>query len=252
MPNPLSPPTRRGPVLAAVVLALVLVAGCGVKVDDGGLAGGGPVTQGGGTTPTKRLTDAELEKLFPLRADLPTGYTRPERGSTSDDDTGEFDDQCPQMAEATKDLGTRSRKELERAWTNPKNARIEVTLNGRAKVRDDAIIDRYIEAANSCGEMDFSSGGPGSTITLQASREDRWGEQGFRMKIEVTLNDERLPRPVTVRGESISFRRGSVSVTVSVQGGVDEETFETDDPDTATLEKVADGIDAQLKQKLGS
>lgn len=248
--------TRRRTV-PLLLAAAVLVAGCTKAGDTASNGGGGGADAGSGGSGGTSVTVEQLEELLPARADLDPAYRPAE--DDDDDDGAAMDDAleeaCPDAAALSEQLGTDEDEDegqkATRAFEAADGRSFEVTLNAAPKSITDDEFEAMTDALNGCDEITFSEGGFDYTMVLEVETDDELGDQAFRATFLLTAESSALPEPLEIELHALSFRRGSVGVTIMATDGIDEDTFQAIPADVELVEEWGERLDSEVADLQG-
>lgn len=239
------------PALATLAVGAFLLAGCSAGGSDAD-----PTTTAKATTTTKAEvttttadgpSSSDLEDLLPAAADLGAGWkldTSPDDGDNSGDSA--IDDQCPEVAALTQKDDADDK--VKAAFVDASDANITVSLSPSAEVLSDAKLQDTIDAVNKCTNVTITDAAAGTTTTLsfEAQENTDYGDQGIQARAEVTVEADGLPQPIKLQLYALSFRNGTVGVSITGTEGFDEATAAAVPLDTDILLSLAETLDQQV------
>ena len=261
-------------LLIALLGTLGLLAGCGTSGGDdatGTTAANGSSAddktddgsdEGSGSMPTTE----ELEALLPTAEEVGSDYTEqaPDTGddgedsadSTDDEMDQKFEEACPGISELEfLDMGSSDDGEddsVTASFATDDDREVEVTLDPTLDQLNEDNLDTLVDALDGCDDIEVTDEEEGFsfTISLQAERDDTYGDFGLAMTFEATIAFFGMEIPLTFAGQAFSV--DGIGVTVSATSGVieDEEAFEMT-PVPYDADVLAD-LSALMEERVGS
>lgn len=170
----------------------------------------------------------QLADLLPTASDIGDGWTVVPADSDDDEDnalTQAIEEQCPVAAGLGGDDPDEERAEVE--FTNDLFQNLSVSLSTDANELSADELAQAIEDINGCGEITSTdeSNGLVTSLTFQAEEDTDYGDQGIRLQGDVSLTAPELGDPVEFSLYILSFRDGTVGVSVKGADGIDQDTL---------------------------
>lgn len=254
--------------LALAAAAVLLVPACGTGGDDEAddtttttEAAGETTTTGDETTTTEDGTTTtegsgggevsadDLEALLPDESDIGADYVGTD---LEDDEPSESDDEvaaaCPEAAQFMNETGEDDR--VGRQFETEDNREIEVKLDPTPSENfDEDTIDTVIDAVNACDVIELENNGINMEMSLDAQRDDTYGDLGVVMRMTALMDHPDFPAPVTLTFSNRAFVVGSVSVSLSATDGLTGATaaeIELIPGDHQILEDLAERLETDV------
>lgn len=209
-------------------------------------------TTDGGDEPTGGPSEADLEAALPTVDDLGDGWSEaPDDDDDDDSDTDDtLDEQCPEVAALDFDEDDAD-DEVSRSFEDADDSQFDVAFSPAVREFDEDQITEYVDAINSCGEVTVEEDGVTTTIAFEASVDDTYGDVGMRIQGDVLLTGDELPGDITLTIYGLIWRQGSVGVEVTIQDGIDPDTFEAIPADTDLALSIADLVAPRITDLVG-
>jgi hypothetical protein len=244
---------RRSPLLPLLVLAplFALLAACGASGGDQASTDGGTTTAAsgdGGTTSTSTEAEdqgssdapsvAALVDLLPTAEEIGDGYAVSDEDLTDDpEETDEEDgddatdeailEACPgaEVLEELDNSGGDNPDEVSREFSTDSDQSIEVALDPTGDDFTEDNVDKVVDALADCGTIKTKDeDGNEIEMTLEAERDDTYGDYGLKMSMDATFQFMGTPLSITFRGQIFSV--DGVNVSLVATSGLDDATFQ--------------------------
>jgi hypothetical protein len=227
---------RRSPLLPLLILAplVALLAACGVSE-------GVEQPTAGGETPTTVAdgpSAAELAGILPTAEEVGDGYEVSEEDLTDEAEEPDAEDEedptedaileaCPgaKVLEELDDTSGDNPDEVSREFETDDDRTLEVSLDPTGGDFTEENLDTVVEALADCGTIKTKDDeGNDIEMTLEAERDDRYGDYGVAMTMDATF--ELFDEALTIEFRGQIFNVDGVTVSVVATSGLDDATFE--------------------------
>ena len=229
--------SSKGPLIAlmaALVVVVLLVVVGGVIL----------VTQGGDED--VELTEAQLRDALVTEGDVGDGFTLEEASDEPDDDFDRDDldasEECLDLYEDFAEAeGAQPTVEVTATLEGDDGSQVEETLSQGSELGLDAVRD----LADTCPEIGFDDGESTGAIRFEILDDvAEVGDDSVTLSVEVVVDEP----DITVPSIGVLWERDGVHAGVNVTGALDEETFESSDPDEDLLADVVERADERLAE----
>lgn len=246
--------TRRALAGVGLTAALLLAAACGDDAASTTSTTGADAAETTTSTASDdgsgEVSEDELEALLPQASDIGPGYavveTSEEEDGGNEATQAALEEACPEASEFFADEEDEDDK-LEREFSGEQDRSVTVGLDPTPRNLEEDTLDAVIAAINSCTSASLTQDGFDMTLDLAAERDDTYGERGAQLDMQVTMAHPQLPEPLTLDFRMRVFVVDSVSATIEVTSGVDEQTLTPVPGDFDLLDSLAPDLEADLR-----
>lgn len=211
--------------------------------------GPGPTIEA--TPDPKKVTVADLEALLPTASEV--GGTYEVEGDDGDDGDAATEQAvekaCPGIYELFDDTANAA---AEVSMEDADQRGFEVRLSPTPRIDEDTV-DEQIDAINRCDTITLTDeNGSDLSMDLSARRTDDFGDLAVTFSADLSIDNDALRAPLTIRLAQRSFVVGPVSVNVNITDGLDEATLENLPGDVDLLDEYSTEMETRVTDLLAS
>lgn len=264
-------PGRTSRLVIAGFAGALLLAGCGASGGDDiaeatttTTADSTTTTAGDRSDDTTTSTEAgssdgqidreALDALMPEASDIGADYhsnSDVEEGYDEPDDTDNaVADACPGAAKFMDTAVDKTK--AARLFETEDGRNVEVTLDPTPSANfDEGAFDDVIDAINACDTIELAQNGVEMKLDLAAERDDSYGDRGVVMQMHAVMTHASFPAPIELSFRVRSYIIGSVSVSTSVNDGLNEDTLEAVPGDFDFVDQLAADLEPKVADLVG-
>ncbi|HEX7134209.1 MAG TPA: hypothetical protein VF228_16650 [Iamia sp.] len=192
------------------------------------------------------LTETQLQDALVTEADVGDGFTiDPGDGEDEDEDFVRDDldasEECLDLyeqVEAADVVDVEANVQLE----GGDGSQVEQTLEQGSDIG----LDTVREFAETCGEVTLDDGENAGSISFEVVDDIvEVGDESLTLRVVVDFDE---PFDITLPSLGVLWERDGTHASLNVTGPIDEETFETGDPDEDLLRDVVEAADTRLAE----
>ncbi len=195
------------------------------------------------------LTEAQLQDALVTEADVGEGFTVDE--DSDDDESDDFDrdeidasEECVDLYERFAELEEQAGPTVEANVTfeGEDGSQVEQNLSQGSEFG----FDELRELVDTCPEISVDDGESVGTLRFELVDDVvEVGDESVTLQLEIELQE---PFDISVTTLSVLWERDGTQASVNVSGAIDEETFESSEPDEGLLRDVVERADERLAE----